>query len=79
VMSSDGQSIGHCVDAMAGCTSGRLSYLAVGEGGVAGVGESLRRLPWSICSVEGEQVLANIRQSEFRSLNPLEPEHWPAR
>ena len=79
VTSSDGQSIGHCVDAMAGCTSGRLRYLAVGEGGVAGVGETLRRLPWNVCSVEGDRVMAKIRQSEFRSLSPLEPEHWPAR
>ena len=39
--------IGHCVDAMAGCASGSLSYVVVSQGGVAGVGETLRRLPWS--------------------------------
>ena len=44
---SGGSEIGHCVDAMAGCSSGRLSYIVVSQGGVAGVGETLRRLPWS--------------------------------
>ena len=32
--------VGHCIDAMAGCRSGRLDYLVVSEGGVAGVGET---------------------------------------
>src|SRR3954468_20605251 len=48
--------IGHCIDAMAGCLSGRLSYVVVSQGGVAGVGETLRRLPWSSARVEGEAV-----------------------
>src|SRR6185503_13150578 len=41
-----GTDVGHCIDAMAGCRSGRLDYLVVSEGGVAGVGETLRRLSW---------------------------------
>ena len=36
--------LGQCVDAMAGCHSGRLSYVVVSEGGIGGVGETLAPL-----------------------------------
>jgi hypothetical protein len=64
---------------MAGCSSGRLAYVVVSEGGVAGVGEKLRRLPWSGCSVEDEQLKTALPQSRFCALEILEPGHWPAR
>jgi hypothetical protein len=79
VVSADGHEVGRCVDAMAGCTSGRIGYLVVSEGGVAGVGETLRRLPWSGSRVHEEKVTAPLRQSQFSSLERLEPDHWPAR
>ena len=40
---SDRSEFGTCIDAMAGCSSGRLCYLVVSEGGVAGVGENSPR------------------------------------
>ena len=79
VVSNKGDEIGHCVDAMAGCSSGRLNYLVVSEGGVAGVGETLRRLAWAGCSADEERVTANITPHEFRKLERVEPDHWPAR
>ena len=78
VVSQDGQEIGQSVDAMAGCSSGRLTYLVVAEGGVAGVGQTLRRLPWSGCSVDEDHVKAPIPLAQFCTLDPLEPAHWPA-
>ena len=74
-----GEPLGSCVDAMAGCSSGRIAYLVVAEGGVAGVGQTLRRLPWAGCSVEDGRVKAPIQQPQFRALETLEPDHWPAR
>ncbi|HET9811703.1 MAG TPA: PRC-barrel domain containing protein [Sphingomicrobium sp.] len=79
VVSEGGHELGRCVDAMAGCSSGRLSYLVVAEGGVAGVAETLRRLPWSGCSVDEEHVKTPVAPSRFHALHPLEPDHWPAR
>lgn len=78
VVSKDGREIGRCVDAMAGCSSGRLSYVVVAEGGLAGVGETLRRLPWSGCSVDENCVNTPVPVSQFCALEPLEPDHWPA-
>jgi hypothetical protein len=71
--------LGHCVDAMAGCQSGRLSYVVVAEGGVAGVGETLRRLPWSGAMVEDETVVTGANPGEFSKLEPLPRDEWPGR
>jgi hypothetical protein len=79
VFSSEGEELGRTVDAMAGCVSGHLAYVVVSEGGVAGVGETLRRLPWSGCSVEGDKVKTTMPRSRFCALDVLEPGHWPAR
>src|ERR1700748_1784166 len=35
-VSRRGTEVGHCIDAMAGCDSGRLLYVVVSQGGVAG-------------------------------------------
>ena len=71
--------LGRCVDAMAGCGSGRISYVVVSHGGVAGVGEQLRRLPWDRAKVEGETLVTAISPDEFGSLEILPRDRWPAR
>jgi membrane protein implicated in regulation of membrane protease activity len=71
--------VGHCVEAMAGCRSGRLDYVVVSEGGVAGVGERLRRLPWSEAHVEGESVLTHFAADRFARLDELQRDEWPGR
>ena len=78
VMASDKQ-VGTCVDAMAGCRSGRLGYVVVSEGGVGGVGETLRRLPWGSAHVEGDTVIAQVSSDQFVRLQELSREQWPAR
>lgn len=74
-----GNEVGHCVEGMAGCRSGRLDYVVVSEGGVAGVGERLRRLPWDEAHVEGETVLVHFAAEHFGSLDELQRDEWPGR
>jgi hypothetical protein len=69
--------VGHCIDAMAGCRSGRLDYLVVSEGGLAGVGERLRRLPWKHAHVQEESVVARIGAEQFEKLEELQRDQWP--
>jgi hypothetical protein len=75
----DGAEVGHCIDAMAGCRSGTLDYLVVSEGGLAGVGETLRRLPWSEAHVDGETVVADLAAAGFDHLEELQKDEWPGR
>jgi hypothetical protein len=74
-----GREVGHCVDAMAGCRSGRLAYLVVSEGGVAGMGETLRRMPWGLAHVDEQAVVAQLAAAEFSGLEELPKDEWPAR
>jgi len=71
--------VGDCVDAMAGSRSGTISYLVVSQGGIAGVGETLRRLPWRDAHVEDGAVVAHLSSREFDQLQALPKDEWPAR
>jgi hypothetical protein len=64
---------------MAGCLSGRLNYLVVSQGGVAGVGETLRRLPWGMAQVDGETVTTKVNSDAFNRLEQLPRDEWPGR
>lgn len=71
--------LGHCIEAMAGCQSGRLDYLVVSEGGVAGVGERLRRLPWTDAHVEDKEVAVHFAPERFGHLEEFQRDKWPGR
>lgn len=75
----EGQELGRCIDAMAGCRSGRLSYVVVSEGGIGGVGETLRRLPWRDAHVDGEALRTSWSAEQFRASEELSRDQWPAR
>ena len=79
VAAADGTTLGHCIDAMAGCSSGRLRYLVVSEGGVGGVGETLRRLDWADARVDGDQVRCRLDAAAIGALEEITKDKWPAR
>jgi hypothetical protein len=74
-----GKVLGACVDAMAGCSSGRLSYVVASRGGVAGVGETLRRVDWSQAQVDGDRLIVGLDERSFAALDVVERDQWPAR
>ena len=76
---SGDQELATCVDAMAGCESGRIAYVTVSEGGIAGAGETLRRISWSKVQVAGEIVSTALAPPQFRALEPIPRDQWPAR
>lgn len=73
-----GETIGHSVDAMARCSDGRIAYLVVGVGGVAGVGETLHALPWRQVQIGDGRVTADLATDDLEGLEPIDPSHWPA-
>jgi hypothetical protein len=75
---SSSTQLGTCVDAMAGTRSGRIAYVMVSQGGIAGAGETFRKLAWSELHVEGDEVVARIDQSQFYSLAAVTKDQWPA-
>lgn len=79
VVGHDGQPLGTAVDAMIGCGSGQLSYLVVAQGGVAGVGESFRRLDWHHAGVHDGDVSTKLDEAAFDRLPELQKDKWPGR
>jgi len=73
------EDVGTCVDAMTGERSGRLAYVVVSEGGVAGVGERMRRLDWHDARVDGDRLVARLDPERFRALPELAKDKWPGR
>ena len=71
-----GKEQGHCIDAMAGSSSGGLSYVVVSRGGLAGVGETLHRLPWANAQIEDGKLVSEVA---LDALERLPRDQWPAR
>lgn len=74
-----GEELGAAVDAMLGCSSGRPSYVVVANGGVVGVGETLRRLDWRAAKVEDDQLVTKFTRIDFDRLEVIPKDEWPGR
>lgn len=79
LVGTDGTELGSSVEAMLGCGSGRPKYLVVAEGGMAGVGEKLRRVEWSEAHVEGERIVTTLAAHDFARGDLLDRDEWPGR
>ena len=76
IESGAGKALGSCIDGMAGCSSGSLRYVVASEGGVAGVGETLRRVPWDEATVQGGKFI--IGADRLSGFQQIEKDQWPA-
>ncbi len=74
-----GEDVGACVDAMAGARSGRIAYVVVSEGGLAGVGERMHRLDWKDARLDGDRLAAQLEADRYRALPELAKDEWPGR
>ena len=73
------EEVGNCIDAMAGSSSGKLAYIVVSQGGIAGVGEKLRRLLWTDANVEGDAIVTRLSARRFSKLEEVAEHQWPVR
>ena len=79
LVGASGAELGSSVDAMLGCRSGRPAYLVIAEGGVAGVGETLRRVQWRDITVDEDRLLSRLTPVEFAAGEELTRDQWPGR
>ena len=77
IENSQGELLGTSVDAMAGCSSGKIHYVVASQGGVAGVGERLRRLSWRDATADSDKLVAAVGRLD--ELPEIEKDQWPAR
>ncbi|MBA3730542.1 MAG: PRC-barrel domain containing protein [Sphingomonas sp.] len=79
LVGADGTELGSSVEAMLGCRSGSPAYLVVAEGGLAGVGETLRRVEWRDASVDGDRLVTALTPAAFAAAERLSRDRWPGR
>ena len=71
-----GTTIASTVDAMASCTDGRLVYAVVREGGIAGVGERLHKLPWPDAQARSDHLVATLGDRTLADLEVIAADDW---
>jgi len=78
VRNATGETIATVVDAMARCDEGRIVYLVVREGGVAGVGERLHAVGWDEVRVRDGAMTSGLSQARLAARPALAAGQWPA-
>ena len=63
-----GETVAHAVDAMTECSGGAIAFLIVRIGGVVGVGEELRRLPWRRARMTRDAIATDLARADFDAL-----------
>jgi hypothetical protein len=77
VLDTKGATIGHAVDAMAGCGDSAIGYIVVSQGGVGGVGEELHALGWQEAQIGENAITAQIDGDALGRRPVLDPKCWP--
>ena len=79
LVGAGGVEFGSSVEAMLGCRSGRPTYLVIAEGGVGGVGETLRRIEWRDARIDGDRLVTELDAEGFARAKQLTKDQWPGR
>ena len=79
LVGAGGTELGTSVEAMLECRSGRPVYLVIAEGGVGGVGETLRRVEWRDTRAEGDRLVTSLTAADFANARQLARDQWPGR
>ena len=74
----NGDVIAHAVDAMARTKDGRISYIIVREGGIAGMGERLHMIEWRELRMTAERIETVLTPETLAERAPIDPERWPS-
>lgn len=74
VRTSKGEIVAHATDALISCSTGAIDYLVVRTGGIGGIGETLRRLPWSDAAMHGDGVCTKLTHAQIGSLQSASTE-----
>lgn len=73
----NGDIVGHVVDGMAECGSGRIAYLVIREGMEAALTEKLHELPWPQVRIDQDRIMLN--GGSVSDLTEIDSAHWPGR
>lgn len=73
-----GETVGHAVEALIECASGRVNYVVVASGGIAGIEEQLRSVAMAHLDCHSDGLILLESRAAFERRAPLERDRWPA-
>lgn len=74
----DGRVIATVIDAMIDARTGRVAYVVVREGGVAGVGERLHALARAEVAMRDDGFDTDLSAASLAERTPIPADRWPA-
>lgn len=79
VLDKDGEEVGRLEDLMIDLDRGIVSYAVLSFGGILGIGEEYRGVPWSALEVDTENRVLRLAmdQERIKAAPPLSKEEWP--
>ncbi len=77
VKNSSGTMAGKVVGIMVECDQGKIAYLAVGVGGVGGVGQRLIAIDWANITIADNDIRTSLGTREIAAAADIDPKDWP--
>jgi hypothetical protein len=69
--------LGHCIDAMAECASGRIGYVVVSEKAGVPISERLHAVNWSDVAIQDGRMRLPISKAALEALPMVPADSWP--
>ena len=79
VHSRSGDPVGHAVEALVECETGRVSYVVVSSGGIGGLQETLRAVARDDIRFGCDMLTLTLDEGAFERLPALDDDAWPAK
>ncbi|OYY91414.1 MAG: photosystem reaction center subunit H [Sphingomonas sp. 28-66-16] len=79
VTDSNGEALGHCVEALIDRASGQIDYIVVASGNAVGLDEQLRGVARASCRFDNDAIALMMPRTAFVDLPILPDGEWPAR
>lgn len=77
IAGKSGNKIATAIGLMAEADNGRLAYVIMGYGGLAGAGEKLVSAPWSEFTLTGDMLCVDFDADDLDRLPSVDPAAWP--
>jgi sporulation protein YlmC with PRC-barrel domain len=79
VVNRSGDKLGSLKDIMIDLTRGEVAYGVVSRGGLAGIGEKLFAVPFSMFEVDGDshELILEIEEEVLDNSPGFDPDNWP--
>lgn len=77
VTGNDDEQLGTVIDAMLRCDNAEIAYVVIGDGGLGGIGETLRAVDPSRLEFKSDGIVAQIGRDAFLAMPPIDDSAWP--